>query len=293
MNTITSIKVNQGIYTILKNRVKNNLSTSEVISNLIIGPYGSGKTTLLRKLCTSLTKENINVLWIDGRTIFNTKKIIEQIDSTDTKIICIDDINYLFDRTSVSEQIEFANYIKTIFPNRNLIGSMDKYHEALLNCKIPFFQFFHIIEIPPLELEPIWEILLTVEQKKRAHNLSSFLSPTISHAIEIYEIVKGRKGYDLLQLIERHGEYYTLMYNRLSHYAQNILNNLAENADGFTMSELRYKTYLPTNIISSYIKVLREKGIISYDLQTKGLTKYKICDPLFRKWLIAEPMKKF
>lgn len=293
MNTITSIKVNQDIYNILEKTVKDNLSSGKVVSTIIMGAFGSGKTTLLRKLCNNLIKNNINVLWIDGRTIFNTKNIFEQIDSNDPKIICMDDINYFFERISISDQIDFVNYIRNNLPIKNLVGSIDKYNEALLNSKLPFFQFFHILEIPSLELEPIWDILLTEEQKIRAQNLSSFLSPTISHAIEIYEIVKGRKGYDLLQLIERHSEYYTSEYHKLSHYSQNILNKLAENNNGLTMSELRYKTNLPTNIISSYIKILREKGIIFYDLQSKGQTKYQVSDPLFRKWLIAEPMKQF
>ena len=292
MNTLSSVTVNQEIYQSLTDWIYANMNSSNPTSVILTGDFGSGKTTILRKVCVQFKKTGEDTLWIDGRMIFSLNAILRLLPNTGSCLIFIDDIDYFFFRTTVAEQLQLKKYLEQ---NKSLliIGASENISINGLGNESPFV-FFKILNIPPLDMNLTFGSVLSAEQKQRADYLAGFLKPTIRHAEEIYRIVKGRKGYDLLQLIERHSAQYSDRYRQMSVYSQNILNSIAEeDPQGITMARLREKTELSNNILSSYLKILRDNGIILYNVTQKGKTKYKICDLLFRKWLISESLSRF
>lgn len=289
MNTLSSITINTDIYKSLIDRISKKIENQEPGVAILSGAFGTGKTTVLRKVCNYFKKEGEIVDWIDGRSLFNSEMLLSLLSSAQSLIIFIDDIDFLYSRMDVSEGQRLMNSFT--ISKSILVGASDDLNviKSSLSLIIPI----ELLSIPPIDMESLWDILLSDEQKKRAQYLGEFLTPTIRHAEEIYRIVKGRRGYDLLQLIERHSALYCERYRKLSIYSQNILNNLATDYTGLTMSELKQSTGLANNILSSYLRTLRDNGIISYEVTTKGKTKYKISDLLFRKWLISESLSKF
>ena len=289
MNVLSSITINTDIYISIIDQVSKKIKNQEPGITILSGAFGTGKTTVLRKVCNHYKKEGQIIDWIDGRSIFNAEVLLSMLSSAQSCIIFIDDIDFFYSRVDTSEKQRLMDSIKI---NKSiLVGASDNLN--VIQSSLSYILPIDFISIPPLDMESLWEVLLSDEQKKRAQYLGEFLTPTIRHAEEIYGIVKGRRGYDLLQLIERHSALYCERYRKLSIYSQNILNNLAEDHTGLTMSELKQRTNLPNNILSSYLRTLRNNDIISYEVRTKGKTKYKICDLLFRKWLISESLSKF
>lgn len=289
MNALSSITINTDIYISLINHVSNKIKKQEPCVALLTGNFGTGKTTVLRKVCNQLKRVGETVDWFDGRSIFNSRVLLSTLSPAQSRIIFIDDIDFFYSRVDIYENQGLMDAIA--ISKSILVGSSDD--PDVLQTPLSFNIPIDCISIPPIHMESLWDILLNDDQKRRAQYLEKFLSPTIRHAEEIYGIVKGRRGYDLLQLIERHSALYCERYRKLSIYSQNILNKLAEDHNGLTMSELKQRTGLANNILSSYLRTLRNNNIISYDVTIKGKTRYKICDLLFRKWLISESLSKF
>lgn len=290
MKTISSIRVNQEACDTIISRINESRNGDFTKFIILTGPFGSGKTTVLRNVCNYFKKAGHSIQWLDGRMLFSVDNLTSFIVSD--CIVFVDDIEIFLSRIDISEhnrlrEFLIANRVLLAGASENFIVSPRR------SCDTPKYSYKYV-SIPALDLDSLWKDLLSPEQMQRAHNLSDFLAPTIRHAEEIYRIVKGRKGYDLLQLIERHSSLYNLRYRQLSVYSQNILNAIAEEAQGgATMAQLREKTRLSNNVLSSYLSNLRNDGIISYEVELKGKTKYRLCDLLFRKWLINETLARF
>lgn len=290
MNTFSSIKFNQDIYDTLTTSVHRNLIHYETPIIILSGLFGSGKSTLLRNSCISIKKEGYNAVWLDGRTLFQFQQIIEKFNNEMCDLLYIDDIDFLLSRADTGD---INNLIELISISKKLIVCSTTIPVFSVPTKLMFSPNVCIfIDMVDINTANVWRDLLNQEQTERANYLMTFLPRTIHNIEEVYNIVKGRRGYDLVQLIENHSEYYLSLYNGLSGYAQNILNALANNKDGITMSQLRQITGLTTNILSSYLNILRRKNIIGYSRKGKGQTLYMVSDPLFRKWLMVEPISK-
>ncbi len=282
-DALSSLVVNADALEAIQSEIASNAESSIPQPVMIIGQEGSGKTTLLRRLYQACAEKKC--IWIDGRYVFSSDYIIDLCAQRNSSIVFIDDIDYYLSRCSYDEQFKLRRYLYNEGAAM-LIASASKVMPALVEYNAPFFEGLKKIYLNSVSKDNFIS-LFDGSSYERALSMFEVLSPTIKSLKLIYYIIEMNDipSKDISILISFFSDKFKNIYKNLPTYSQHILNSVGAKDNGMVMSEIREDTKLPTNILSVYLKTLREIGIISADKSIRKNTRYAVKDPLFRIWL--------
>ncbi len=282
-DALSSLVVNADALEAIQSEIASNAESSIPQPVMIIGQEGSGKTTLLRRLYQACAEKIC--IWIDGRYVFSSDYIIDLCTQRNSSIVFIDDIDYYLSRCSYDEQFKLRRYLYNEGAAM-LIASASKVMPALVEYNAPFFEGLKKIYLNSVSKDNFIS-LFDGSSYERALSMFEVLSPTIKSLKLIYYIIEMNDipSKDISILISFFSDKFKNIYKNLPTYSQHILNSVGAKDNGMVMSEIREDTKLPTNILSVYLKTLREIGIISADKSIRKNTRYAVKDPLFRIWL--------
>lgn len=283
-NTISTFTANSAALDAICSEIDGNIGSAIPQPVLIIGQEGSGKTTLLRRLTTKYP--TLHFVWIDGRSIFSSSDIIKR--ASGDSILIIDNLDYFLDRCSYEEQFRLRRFLYNEGAPM-LIASVSKLTPALTEYKAPFFEGLKKIHLSPISIKDISSMF---EEKSidRVSSMLSLVPPTINSVEIISRIIESTEnpGKDIELLLSYFSSIYKYVYISVPINSQHILNILSGSTSGMTIPEIRAISGLTSGILTSYLKNLRKRNLISVDKAVKRNTKYLIKDPLFRIWLKNE-----
>lgn len=283
-NALSSLTVNEDVFNAVRSEIEhNNIGDSIPQPIIVIGNEGFGKTTLLRRLYKVCMGKHI--VWIDGRSLFSTADIIERHNLTNDSLLFIDDMDFYFTRCSYEEQFRLRRFLYNEGAPM-LIATASRVLPALAEYDAPFFEGLKIIYLNPVSKDDI-SLLFDGKALERAVSMFDLMSPAVKSVGIIYNIIKlnNNSQTDKDILLSIFSDRYKNLYQRLPANSQNILNTLASNDNGMSIAEIRENSGLPTNVLTAYLKRLRDLGIITADKSIKRNTIYVLKDRLFRIWL--------
>lgn len=282
-NSLHSFSVNDKVFESLNNEIISNKKSLIPQPVVIIGQQGAGKTTLLKRLYESYPDDKR--IWIDGRTIFDSSDIIDSHDISKKNLLFIDDINYYFTRSSYEDQYKLRGFLYNE-KSPMMIASMSRVIPAISEYEAPFFEGLKIVYLPPVT-ESDLSLILDKDIFSRTKTLLSLMPPTITSLLTALDILEKNKNSeeDKERLIGIFSEKYRAIYETLPIYSQRILNSFGIAEGGMTIPQLKIISGLPTNILSAYLKRLKDIEIISADKSIKKKSVYFLKDPLFQLWL--------
>lgn len=283
-NTISTFIANSAPFNAISGEIEGNIGSSIPQPVLIIGQEGSGKTTLFRRLVTKYP--SLHFVWIDGRFIFKSSDIIEQV--SEDSILLIDNLDYFFNRCTYEEQFRLRRFLYNEGAPM-MIASVSKLIPALTEYKAPFFEGMKKIHLSPITVEDLNKIFGD-DSIERARAMFNFVPPTINSVKIIYNIIEAGANPkdDLVFLLSYYSHIYRDIYKNLPTNSQHILNILSNSEIDMTVPDIRQASGLSSGILTPYLKSLKEKGLIIKDCSVKRCTKYYIRDSLFKIWLKKE-----
>jgi GTPase SAR1 family protein len=286
ISTISTFIANTVALNAICGEIDSNIGSSIPQPVLVIGQEGSGKTTLFRRLITKYP--SLHFVWIDGRFIFSSTDIIEQVSGD--SILIIDNLDYFFDRCSYEEQFRLRRFIYNEGAPM-MIASVSKLIPALTEYKAPFFEGLKKIHLPPITDGDLKQIF-SDDSIDRALTMFNFVQPTINSVKIISNIIEagGNPKEDMYYLLSYYSIIYRNTYNSMPTNSQHILNILCNSEKDMTVPDIREASGLTSGILTPYLKSLKGKGLITKDSSVKRSTKYFIKDPLFRIWLKKETL---
>ena len=285
-NTISTFIANSAALNAICGEIDGNIGSSIPQPVLVIGQEGSGKTTLLRSLITKYPA--LHFVWVDGRFIFSSSDITEQVSGD--SILIIDNLDYFLDRCSYEEQFRLRRFLYNEGAPM-MIASVSKLIPALTEYKAPFFEGLKKIHLPPITDGDLNQIF-SEDSIDRASAMFNFVPPTIK-SVEIISNIIGEGSNpkdDLDFLLSYYSVIYREIYNNVPTNSQHILNILSNSEKDMTVPDIREASGLTSGILTPYLKSLKKKGIIIKDSSVKRSTKYFIKDPLFKIWLKKETL---
>lgn len=280
-NAISKFIANSSAFNAICGEIDGNIGSSIPQPVLVIGQEGSGKTTLFRRLITKYPA--LHFVWIDGRFIFRSSDIIEQVSGD--SILIIDNLDYFFDRCPYEEQFRLRRFLYNEGAPM-MIACVSKLVPALTEYKAPFFEGLKKIHLPPIT-EGDLNHIFSNDTIDRASAMFNFVPPTINSVEIISNIIEagGNPKDDLDFLLSYYSIIYRHIYNNVPTNSQHILNILSNSEKEMTVPEIREASGLASGILTPYLKSLKVNGIITKDNSVKRSTKYFIKDPLFKIWL--------
>ena len=281
--SLPSLIVNGGVFDAVYSEIVRSKGVPIPQPIVIVGQGGSGKSTVLRRLYDAC--EGRPRVWIDGRTIFSTDEILCAGSLTNDTLLFIDDMDYYLTRCSYEEQYR----LRRLLYNEGapmLIATLSAVLPAVTEYDAPFFEGLKITYIPPVTATDISRSF-SGESLERMTNLLALMSPTIESVICACEIIVSNDDpdKDRVRLLSMFSEKYRTLYKSLPTNSQRILNTLGGADKCMTMPEIRSWSGLPTNILTAYLKRLRDLDIISVDKSAKKNAVYSLKDSLFGLWL--------
>ena len=273
----------------------------------IVGQSGAGKSTLLRLLADRLEERGLSetVQFFDGKQFFNSHDIIRAIEGVDydgsmpigenagqkRRIVVIDDLDYFFKRSDLTDQYLLRNYLNCE-TSPLIVATISEIDDSLADYRAPFFEGVRLIYIPPLDNSMISALEVTDETQRRLLALMEYLPPVINSLKLAYDIIliSGGEDADVHELVSSVAPFYRKKLVNLPVYSQKILHAIAMSDSAVTLAELRELTGLPAGTLSSYLRQLVKSGEIRKTVSRKRDVPYAICNNLFRLWLASKAM---
>ena len=286
MAPISNLRVNASAHSMIVNDILQNSSSAIPQPIVIIGIDGAGKTCLLQQIADSVARSGKHILWIDGRTVFSTDDIIAHQNITPHTVILIDDIDFYFTRCSYDEQYRLRHYLYNEGAPM-LIATAEKVLPAFSEYQAPFFEGIKMVYLKPLAIDKCVANCFDPSNISRVQSLFDLLPKTIK-SLEIIDAIiatNNDSARDLQCLFTFFSSQFHAQYKALPTYSQRILNALGTNSHGLLLSEIRKKSGLGTNILSAYLKIMFDSGVIAKDSSQKRRSTYAIKDPLFALWI--------
>ena len=265
----------------------------------LIGSSGSGKTTIVYDLISRLRDKGFdkNIQVFDGKQFFSSIELIKTIEGNEDKgdaviikgkdrrrIVVVDDIDFLFNRSSFDDQYILRNYLyQSDAPI--LIATLSQVNDALADYRAPFFEGVRIIYVPALN--SILESLEPTERWQRMLRLLEYLPPVIRSVKIATDIINisDNPDNDLKELLNMYEPVYRSRFISLPVTSQKIMIALANSDGPLTRSQLRELTGISSGTLSPYLQQLSQiREIRKMESEKRG-SPYEINDKLFKLWL--------
>lgn len=225
-------------------------------------------------------------------------------------LLLIDNFGMMIDKFSKKEQQRLREVLTT-FPEIKIIGGSAMVLESFFKYDKPFFDFFKIINLGPLNSIEVRKLLLRLGEKHNTEKIKEIISNqpgrieslrilaggvprTIVLLFNIFlDDDHGNSIDDLKKLLDLVTPLYKHRMDELPSQQQEIVDKLALNWDGMSVAELVKKTRMESKAISAQLNNLVKNGIISTEKSTGKNKFYQLEERFFNIWYLMQhaPLK--
>ncbi len=282
-NNFESFIANTDVLQAVLSEIRSNANSAIPQPVMIIGPEGSGKSTLLRRLENE--SRGTDTIWIDGRYAVSSDFIISQCREANANIVFIDDMDYYFSRCDYDEQYRLRRFLNTEGAPM-LVCSVSRVLPAIADYGAPFFEGMKVMHLDEISKDTFLT-MYSGDAAARAEAMFRLLPPYIKSLklISLALQVNNNAAEDIPFLLSAYSVIFREKYDSLPQYSQQILNALSSDKSGMTITEMRAKSGLPTNVLTAYLKSLSKQDLVEADKSVKRHTRYVLKAPLMGIWL--------
>jgi len=311
---------------------------------LLLGRRGSGKSTLLRRLQVEVdTNQKLVSTYIainlaeEQANIYRLFDLLEEIlrelesrgvevewpDENDAQtysqmlfsiihqvlekagkklILLLDNIDRIFE--ALGEDVSLLRAHLQNYSDIKIVGGSTRMTEYFWAYDQPFYEFFRVLELKPLDREEVKTLLLSWAEKLGLQQLKDFvkkrpgqletiriltdgLPRTLQFFVNILLTNGQETGYDYLRLVmDKVTPLYQERLNHLPPSQRKIVLQMAFAWEAVGAKELALATRMENRVISAQLSQLIEKGVAE-KIETKTKNHlYRLSERFFNLWLI-------
>jgi len=224
-------------------------------------------------------------------------------------LLLIDNFGVMLDKFGKQEQQRFRE-ILTTSANIKIIGGTAVVLESFYRYDKPFFDFFKIVQLSPLNSEEVQTLLLRLGEKHKGKHIKKIID-TQPGRIEALRILTGgvprtivmlfnifldtdhgNSIDDLKKILDMVTPLYKYRMDDLPAPQQEIVEKLALNWDGMSVSELVNKTRMESKVISAQLNSLAKSGVVRADKSSGKNKFYQLEERFFNIWYLMQHAPK-
>jgi len=220
-------------------------------------------------------------------------------------LLLIDNFGVMVDKFTKQEQQRFREILIT-FSGIKIIGGSAVVLESFYKYDKPFFDFFKIMQLGPLNSKEVKTLLLRLGEKHNSDNVKSIIENqpgriesmriltggvprTIVLLFNIFlDSDGGNSIEDLKSLLDLVTPLYKHRMDELPAQQQEIVDKLALNWDGMSVSELVKKTRMESKALSAQLSNLVKSGVVSAEKSTGKNKYYQLEERFFNIWYLMQ-----
>jgi len=224
-------------------------------------------------------------------------------------ILFLDNFGSLMEKFSRKDQQRLREVLIT-FQGIKIIGGSTVVLESFYKYDKPFFDFFKIIHLQPLSSEEVKTLLQHLAEKHNAEPIREIITKQPGR-IEAMRILSGgvprtmillfhifldeNSGNsidDLKLLLDKVTPLYKHRMDDLPAQQQEIVEKLALNWDGMSVSELVQKTRMESKALSAQLNNLVKSGLVQVTPSTGKNNFYQLEERFFNIWYLMQHAPK-
>lgn len=331
-------------YDIIVDDLLRNARRSSIQHYLLLGRRGSGKSTLLRRLqieidtnerliqthiAVNLAEEQANIYRLydlleeiareleirrimiewpdDGNMDEYSRALMDAIHdglSNEGKrlVLLLDNIDRIFE--NLGEDVAVLRENLQNYGDIKIIGGSTKMTEHFWSYNNPFYEFFRVLQLKPLDSAEMKKLLLHWGDQLHAPSLREFvqkrpgqletvriltdgLPRTLQFFVNILLTQDGGTGYDYLRLLmDKVTPLYQERLNHLPPSQRKIVLQLAFRWEAVGTKDLALATRMENKVVSAQLAQLIDKGVAE-KIQTNTKNHlYRLSERFFNLWII-------
>ncbi|MBU0488065.1 MAG: SEL1-like repeat protein [Bacteroidetes bacterium] len=216
----------------------------------------------------------------------------------------------MVEKFSRQDQQRFREILIT-FQGIKIIGGSAVVLESFYRYDKPFFDFFKIVQLGPLTSEEVNKLLLRLGEKHNSEHIKDIVKyqhqridamriltggvpRTIVLLFNIFLYSDpGKNIEDLTTLLDRVTPLYKHRMDELPSQQQEIVDKLALNWDGMTVSELVTQTRMESKAVSAQLNYLVKRGVVNSVKSSSKNRYYQLEERFFNIWYLMQhaPMR--
>ncbi len=227
------------------------------------------------------------------------------LKNKDRLLLLIDNFGVMVEKFTKQDQQRFRE-ILTTFPALKIIGGSSVVLESFYRYDKPFFDFFKIIQLNPLTSNEVKTLLLRLGEKHKSTEVKEIIENQ-SGRVESIRILaggvprtivllfnifldsdNGNSIDDLKKLLDMVTPLYKHRMDELPAQQQEIVDKLALNWDGMSVSELVVKTRMESKAISAQLNNLIKNGVVNSQKSTGKNKFYQLEERFFNIWYLMQ-----
>lgn len=224
-------------------------------------------------------------------------------------LLLIDNFGVMLDKFKKQEQQRFRE-ILTTFPGIKILGGSAVVLESFYKYDKPFFDFFKIMQLEALTSKEVRTLLLRLGKKHKTEHvkeivknqpgriesmriLSGGVPRTIVLLFNIFlDSDHGNSIEDLTKLLDLVTPLYKHRMDELPDQQQEIVDKLALNWDGMSVSELVKRTRMESKALSAQLNNLVKSGVVIAEKSTGKNKYYQLEERFFNIWYLMQHAPK-
>ncbi|MBN8726025.1 MAG: tetratricopeptide repeat protein [Acidobacteria bacterium] len=228
------------------------------------------------------------------------KNLLEELVGNRTLVILMENLNQIFKGLGDKEQRKLRAYLQNN-PFCTILATSQSLFDGVSLRDSPFYGFFQIKYLNPLNLEEATELLKNIANHKKDNELARLISSPMgtariraihhltggNHRVYIIfsEFLNAKALDDLVEPFMRTLDdltpYYQSRLNEISAQQQKIIEYLCEERRAVVVKEIAQHCFMTHQTASSHLKTLKEKGyVISHNIGRESY--YELQEPLMR-----------
>lgn len=231
---------------------------------------------------------------------FTAKRLLEDLVQERTLIVLIENLDEIFKNLGEGEQKKLRAYLQDKPYWTILATSQGLFDDVSLHTS-PFYGFFRVQHLKPLELEDAIKLLVNIASLKKDTNLADLISSPLGKARirAIHHITGGNhrvyaifseflnaKSLDelvqpFMQTLDKLTPYYQSRLLVLSPQQRKIIEYLCEQRAATTVKEIAQRCFMTHQTASGQLRELRDKGYVVANSVGRE-SYYELQEPLMR-----------
>jgi len=244
--------------------------------------------------------------WDDNAQNYSRKLVSavhDAINKSGKKVVLLlDNIDRIFE--NLKDDAALLREYLLNFDDLKIIGGSTRMTEHFWKYDRPFYEFFRILNLPPLTSEEVKTLLLHWSEKLGQPELKTFvekqtgqletvriltdgLPRTLQFFVNILLTNAQETGYEYLRLImDQVTPLYQERLNNLPSAQRKIVLQMAFIWEAASTKEITEATHIDNNSVSAQLKQLSDKGIVEVIKTDTKNHLYRLSERFFNLWLI-------